>query len=81
MTGTAQNFAPAGGSKGFATNQYENGSVNIQLNNLKMQSNKPQIEKVNFPLIKDYEIIFHEQEVYKVSLNADLSMLQIVLIS
>ena len=31
------------------------------------------IEKVNLPLIRDYEIVFHEQEVYKLSLNADFN--------
>jgi len=31
------------------------------------------IEKVNLPLIRDYEIVFHEQEVYKLSLNADFA--------
>lgn len=58
---------------------------NPQLNTLDKQikdayGNKP-IEIVSLPFRRDYEIVFHEQELFKFNLNAQPEMLGIVLIS
>jgi hypothetical protein len=40
-----------------------------------------QIEKVSIPFRRDYSIVFHDQDLYKVSVNAQIEGLQLLLIS
>jgi len=44
-------------------------------------SNKYQIEKIELPFKREYEIVFHESEIFKISLEAKEDSLNILFMS
>jgi hypothetical protein len=48
---------------------------------IKNANTKPTIEQVSLPFRRDYEIVFHEHEVFKISLHAQSEVLSLLVVS